>query len=324
MIAAPAVAPPADFEAILEGAVSNLKNTLRTAHSMSDSDFEEAVLRAMQEKAQKTVFDGHIVQTGKLEFPDITAAGFYGVEVKKTSKDLFKTAGNSIIEKTRVPGVEAIYLVIANKKTVRWKSYQDSIDNIVVTHSPRYRIDLDCTETVFDQMKISYDDFRRLPQPDKMKQVRMLYPDSKLWWLFTMEEGRSYRFWSSLSSAEQNDLRIKSMILCPEIFGDSHTKFQGVSVYAMGQGVIIPNVRDLFTAGGRVSIGGTMYPKIYGQLKNLLPDIDLTIPLMDTETLASFWGISPASNINHRQQQWRTLVSDANSHDLKNIFGQNI
>ena len=321
MIAVPAIAPPAEFEDVLTAAVSDLNITLRTAPTMSNREFEETVLRAMLAAATSTRFNGQIVKTDDMAFPDITAAEYYGVEVKKTSKAAFKTAGNSIFEQARVPGVEAIYIIMGNHETARWKPYQEAIDNIVVTHSPRYGINLDCTATVFDRMGITYEVFRHLSQTEKMECVKSLYSDSKLWWLSTMANGADYRFWAGLSGQQKDALLTETMIVCPEMFGGSRTKFQGVSVYAMGQGVIIPNVRDMFTAGGRVRIAGKDYPQIYGRLEALLPDIDRAMPQIDTETLASFWGISPASNINHRQQQWRDLVAGASRYDLQTILG---
>ena len=43
------------------------------------------------------------------KFPDIQAEQYYGVEVKTTASDTWKSVGSSIVESTRIEDVSMIY-----------------------------------------------------------------------------------------------------------------------------------------------------------------------------------------------------------------------
>ena len=171
MIAAAATGSKDEFESLLDATVKTLEITLATAPTMGNEDFENSVKRAMDKEARGTPFEGAVFKTKRGEFPDITAAIYYGVEVKQIQKDSTRTRGNSIFESTRVDGVEAVYLVMSwNNATpqaqVRWRRYEDAIVGVVITHSPRYLLDINLPEgeTMFDEIEVPYDEFRELEQ----------------------------------------------------------------------------------------------------------------------------------------------------------------
>jgi len=298
-----------EFESLLDSAVNKLSTTIRVLGKMSNEDFEEAVANAMNESATGTPFDGHIERTAPRDFPDITAGVIYGVEVKKTSKDEFKTTGNSVFEQARVDGVEHIYLVMANPKKAIWRTYDSVLENIVVTHSPRYAINAECAETVFERMETDYESFRNLSQEKKMGLIRGLYKDSSLWWLLVDAGGTlPWRFWSGLSPEDKQALRIQALILCPEGLSKSLEKFHNVAVLAISKGIVIPNVRDIFTAGGSVTIDGTKMPHIMGHVRDGKDDLRNFCITADTEMLAAFWGVSIPSDPAKRWERWMELA----------------
>lgn len=107
-------------------------------------------------------------------FPDITYEpsakrnhGF-GIEVKtlssKTNKWIIN--GGSILESTRVDGIDAIYVLCAKKKDpleIKCRNYEDCIVDISVTHSPRYKLDMDVQENYFKKHNTSYEAVRKDP-----------------------------------------------------------------------------------------------------------------------------------------------------------------
>lgn len=320
MIATKAVAPKAEFEALLDKVAADLKTALTAIPNISNAEFENAVLRSMKNAAKGTPFEGEIEKTEERAFPDIAVQGYYGVEVKKTTKAGFKVAGNSIFETSRVSGIEEIYVLISSPSGIKWMSLADVVGNIVVTHSPRYAIDFDLTESVFDKMNLTYEDFRALNQMEKMEKIKTLYENRTLWWL-SQAEGITYRFLDDLSKEEKEELITEILFVCPEVFSKHQDKFRNATIYALGQGIIMRNVRDLFTAGGQVIVCGHYYPGIYRRLNNSIASIEqLARDGIDTETLSSFWGVSPYADYDDRFEQWKSLVKQYSSHNLDDIL----
>lgn len=302
------------FEQLLDKTVEDVKTALRIAPSLSSHEFEIAVCNALSNASNGTEFEDQISQTSAKEFPDIVAAKHYGVEVKQTSKKNLITSGNSIFEQTRDPMLKFIYIVVGNREDVVWRRYEQTLEKIVVTHSPRYHINVNATETVFEKMGTDYETFRKLDERSKMDRVRPLYDEKSLWWLSLAQAvtPQPMRFFATLDAQEQNKLRATAMILCPEIFGNSPTKFHGVAVIGLSQGVVIPNVRDKFTAGGRVSICGRAYPQIYKRAVDIQDNLRRELGSLDIKLIKEFWDCPVEQGIADRWEQWKRLVDAAN------------
>ena len=317
MILAPSIAPASEFEKILELAKNELDKIVKQK-TISSSEFEEICTKILQEVSKNTAFEGKINQTDDLDFPDIVANNYYGVEVKKTMRRDFKSYGNSIFEANRVTGIEKVYVLIANRNEVRWWPYEDALENIVVTHSPRYAINGNATDTVFSKIGMTYDDYRKLSQTEKMESVRKLYGDRSLWWL-SKTTVPQYRFYSSLSPEEKLDFLIKSFVFCPEIFSSKSNKYEKVAVLALSEGIVLPNVRDLFSAGGKWNHQGIKYPQIYGKLYDNNEKIKFLLEEIDIEKLTNFWG-EAKQNIS-LTKQWIAMVqiNNKNQFKLKNL-----
>ena len=74
------------------------------------TQLEEDVCDALTRCAANTPFEGTIQLVSGASFPDIVANRFYGVEVKSTNKNHWKSIGSSILESTRDQNVERIFL----------------------------------------------------------------------------------------------------------------------------------------------------------------------------------------------------------------------
>lgn len=78
--------------------------------SRGGNPLEDDVKDALDQCAKGTPFAGTIEKVSGHKFPDIVAAKFYGVEVKSTKENHWTSTGSSILETTRVNGVERIFM----------------------------------------------------------------------------------------------------------------------------------------------------------------------------------------------------------------------
>jgi hypothetical protein len=159
---------------------------------------ENVVAEVMTEKAKGTPFENSIELISGQKFPDIIANKFYGVEVKTTKQNHWTTTGNSVLESTRVDGIERIYMLFGkmiNPIEFKCRPYEDCLSDVVVTHSPRYLInmDLQAGQTIFDKLDIPYNTLRNFPNPIKPitdYYRQFLKPGEEVWWL-DQEEPKS-------------------------------------------------------------------------------------------------------------------------------------
>lgn len=291
---------------------------------LSAIDFETLVAQKMARSARGSDFEGHVTQTGSHAFPDIVAKRFFGVEVKTTLADKWISTGNSVLETTRVDGVEKIYMFFAKFGSpfdIKYRRYQECLQDIGVTHSPRYKIDmnLELGCSIFDKMGIDYDALRQEQNP--IRRIKDYYRDSladgeELWWIDSQAEGGLgspiIRPLRNLSDVEKRKFMVEAMVLFPEIFGVSTLKFERVAAYlVITRNVVSSNLRDLFTAGGKIDVrvnGETLkLPRIFGHLRSLAEEITRVIDDFDEATLAHYWR-SPVARF--RLGQWKSLLRE--------------
>lgn len=224
---------------------------------------EGEVYDVMCSCAQNTPFEGTIELVSGQKFPDIIANNYFGVEVKSTKQNHWKTTENSVLESTRVEEIQRIYMLfgkIHNPIEFKWRLYQNCLYDVLVTHSPRFAIDMDLKigNTIFDKVGIDYDTIRQSANPIKpFKEYyrNKLTEGQELWWLDNEEykpDSIVFRIWNSLTKVEKDEFKIKGYAYFPEILGNKQAKFDKFTLWlSVKQRVICPNVRDMFTAGGK-------------------------------------------------------------------------
>ncbi|RHB46846.1 hypothetical protein [Exiguobacterium sp. AM39-5BH] len=85
---------------------------------------ESVVWEEFADQARETIFEQQVsLVPSTRSFPDIIIGGKFGVEVK-TSKSGWKSLGSSIMESTRIPGVE--HIAMFSGKWVRGTSNSKS------------------------------------------------------------------------------------------------------------------------------------------------------------------------------------------------------
>ena len=133
---------------------------------------EDDVLFALSDCAKGSTFENSIVKISGQKFPDIVAARYYGVEVKSSKDESWTTLGGSINESTRVEDVERIFLtfgkLVAPVEFVS-RPYEECLSEVVVTHYPRYKINMRIGdgESIFDKIGTSYESLRSSNNPVK-------------------------------------------------------------------------------------------------------------------------------------------------------------
>lgn len=299
------------------------------------TQLEFDVFDALQRCAENTSFENTLVLVSGASFPDIVANRYFGVEVKSTNKNHWKSIGSSILESTRDQSVERIFLTFGKLgKPVSFLSrpYEECLSGISVTHYPRYQIDMELGvgETIFDKMGISYDDLRKMDNP--VAPVSQYYksklkPGESLWWASegNIEDKSSppiLRLWTSLNAEQKNHYTVNGYALFPEILSqNSTTKYQRYALWlATDCSIINTNIRDQFSAGGKIDIDTTIgrfnkMPAAFGRIVKNRDLIQDTILNASKETLLEYWQVRSLSN--NRIEQWCRLIAvHASSNEL--------
>ncbi|WP_439243625.1 hypothetical protein [Lonepinella sp. BR2474] len=231
----------------------------------SGNKFEQFVFESMQAVAQNTVFEHALYRTSDREFPDIIAKGYWGVEVKFTKDDKWLSIGNSILESSRVSSVEKIYIFFGKcggVPEIKYRRYEDCLSGISVTHYPRYQIDMTLAEghSIFDKIGISYDELRQDKRPvSKIRQYykKQLKNNDSLWWIDEESTAKQFAIYSfaNLEQQQKDKLIAESFILFPEILSNKQDKYaKACAFWVSYYSVICPNMRDLYSAGGKVGL----------------------------------------------------------------------
>lgn len=293
--------------------------------SRNGAKLEEDVFEVLSIQARGTAFEGTIQLVSNRSFPDIVAAKYYGVEVK-TSKKGWRSVGSSIMESSRIQDIEHICLFFGKLDEdveFRARPYEDCLSDIVVTHSPRYSIDMDLTDgfTIFEKMDTEYDVFRNSEAPiDVVKNYyrSTLKSGQDLWWMTNNEQALSpvVQLWNTLSSDERRYYQIQGFCWFPEIFGNQQrTKYNRFALWLTTENGIVPtSLRDIYSAGGRDSItvhGKTIenQPQVIVQLSHSVQAVRKEILNADSAWIKEMWKVSHVYDGKDRIIQWIELVS---------------
>lgn len=294
---------------------------------------EQDVYNALVETAIGTKFQGSIELVSGAIFPDIILDHCYGVEVKSTTSNHWTSTGSSILESTRNKDVERIYLTFGKLfSPVQFISrpYEECLSGIAVTHYPRYRIDMTLNEgeTIFDKMGVPYDDLRKMDSPvgPVSKYYKsLLKPGESLWWSGADPETESVaptvKLWTALPSEEKNKLVVLGYVLFPEVLEKGNpSKYNRYVLWLVTQkSVVNANVRDGFSAGGRVQLedmDGNFHsmPAAFGRIKKYASLIEAELEDASEEVLKEYW--KEKEIWSDRLSQWCGLVANAASSEI--------
>lgn len=306
-------------------------NPTSIATCKSGDDFELKVVEVVSSILQREKIDAIVHHTpGGHAFPDIIIefadTSKYGIEVKSSSSAKskgWKINGNSVMGSTRDPDVIETFIVFGktakSNQDFKTRRYEECVTNVVVTHSPRYLIDMDIPkgETFFDKSKIDYKTLADSENPIGLITGYFQGLGQKAWWLSNSTPA-AVSMLRELSPSEQLDLFGYGLAHFPELFDASNTKYKRFALWLVTErSVISHSLRDDFSAGGQVDlpINGKVYhklPQIFNRLMTYRGHIVLTLDQTDPETLAADWGIdwTPEPNRVAKLKAWIYVVSE--------------
>ena len=270
--------------------------------------FEEDVHVALLESSRDLHIPWKIEYISGHKFPDIVARinekQALGIEVKtiSTRNKSWKVMGGSIMESTRIPDVSRIHIFCAKQKPfkIKYKPFEECVESVAVTHSPRYMLDMDASkqDSLFNKLGKTYDEIRQMKNPfdafkdfiveQRKNSLRNRKVDDDFWWYspnsnqvnsLELEDqkfankmvGLEMQFWNQLSREEQHFLRAYLLILFPNVIEGNYNDASRWLLQT--QGVINPSFRDTFSAGGRQNLDGIKVPKIIYNIANWKEDL---------------------------------------------------
>ncbi|MFF2885559.1 hypothetical protein [Paenibacillus sp. NPDC057967] len=322
----------AEFEALLDRCCTQLTIEAQTTGFKTSPQFENRVREVLRDM---TIAESFLIDLDPhpQAFPDI-AMGEFGVEVKFTTNDTWRSVANSVLETQRVESVKHIYLVfgkMGGTPEVRWGEYEQSVIHVRTSHVPRFEVELPSEKTavkksLFEEMGILYDDFRKLPMHEKMKYIRAyarkIHPDGRLWWIEEKETDEhtvpiQARLYTNLTTPEKTKLRAEAALLCPKIVksGRARDKYDDLVLYLLTyHGVLCHQARDLFSAGSVANPknddnGGIYIMRALKLIETEMVEASLT---MDDALFVEYWGesVSPERRITRWLEKADELARD--------------
>ena len=270
--------------------------------------FEEDVHVALLESSKDLHIPWKIEYISGHKFPDIVARinekQALGIEVKtiSTRNKSWKVMGGSIMESTRIPDVSRIHIFCAKQKPfkIKYKPFEECVENVAVTHSPRYMLDMEASEqdSLFSKLGKTYEEIRQMKNPfdafkdfivkQRKSNLKKRKVDDDFWWYspnsnqinsLELEDqkfanemvGLEMQFWNQLTRKEQHFLRAYLLTSFPNIIEGNYNDASRWLLQT--QGVINPSFRDTFSAGGRQDLAGIRVPKIIYNIASWKDDL---------------------------------------------------
>lgn len=306
------------FEQVLDSLCFRLTNECAKGEPfMASSAFEARVRQLTSDLLKESSLDVDFTPH-PYGFPDI-ALGAYGIEVKFSVNDTWRSVANSVFERFKNEDIRNIYVVfgkMGGAPEVRWGRYEECVMHVRTSHVPRFEIDLDAKESLFEKFGITYAQFSRLSEEGRMRYIRKyarsrLKSGERLWWLDDgTGDARSLplqvQLFANLSADEKLKMRAEASLLCPQIVGSSRnrTKYVDPIMFLLTYHGILAT-RDAFSAG---SAAGPARGGIYVQkaLQRIESQMISAAKYMPSSLFKEYWGRSVAPN--KRIKEWLKMA----------------
>lgn len=306
-----------EFEKVLDDVCLTLTQKLKKqTKKITSFDFEKLVRKTTSDALKKYALAVDMAPPAQ-EFPDIVIDKF-GIEIKFSEKDTWRSIANSIFESRRNAQVEHVYLLFGKMGGVpesKWNRYDDCIMHVRTSHVPRFEVEIDTPTPLFAKLGVSYEDFRVLPMAEKMPFIReyargRMKPGERLWWIEDSDEPHTLslevKLYTKLESKEKIRLRAESALLCPQIVKGSRVKgkYDDATLYLLTyHGVLCNQARDLFSAGSvamrsNQERGGNYLMRA---LQDIEPHIKEASIYLEDKLFEEYWGekVTPDKRIEH-------------------------
>ena len=331
------------FHTIIDATIEKLKTAAKATPILitsckSGDDFELVVVEAVKSVIKDLGIDAIVHHTpGGHAFPDIIIEAVngskYGIEVKSSSAKKangWKINGNSVLGSTRDPDVIETFIIFGKtaKAALEFKArkYEECVANVVVTHSPRYFIDMDLAtgETFFEKSKINYQTLITDKDPIGLITTYFQKEGHKAWWLSDSTPA-AVRMFIDLPIEEQSKLIGYGFAHFPELFQRNRTKYKRFALWLVTElSIVNPSLRDCFSASGQadLELNGTSYtclPKTFERLYEIKPYFIEALDQSDPSSLQEDWNseTTPKGNLKSKVNAWiEILASNVNEKQL--------
>ena len=290
-----------------------LRNSSAAAlNKMDGRQFQQLVTdTAIQLNSQQN-YGLQVRPTAAQAFPDLVV-NRTGVEIKATVQDHWITTGNSISESRRDKEIDELVFFfgkLGGKPQIAIRPYDDCLSTVVVTHNPRYMVDMRLSpgDSIFSKMGVTYDEFRLQENP--IKSIReyvkkTLKPGEELWWIGDSESDESaspiLRQFGAGNTKERDAFRALSFALRPEVISNSTKKYERLPALLLKHfGAVSPSMRDFFSAGGINTVSDPLGNEItvsasHFRLLALAPQVKQLVLDSHEEELIYGWGVAKIS-----------------------------
>lgn len=251
----------------------------------NNNGFEKLVPKIV-DKVKQEISDSDVLEK-KVHlghhFPDmdlILNGERYGLELKSRNNGSWDTNGNSVFESISDEEYKEIYVFFGtNKKPepkikIKYRPYWQTTSNIMVTHSPRFKISMDTTESVFKNAD-EYNSLRNMTEGQKISFLQEYLRNNTKgvkWFVPQSEDSLSPILIKSLNKEEQGRTLAEVLILFPQDHikdgkGKSHDKYLRSAEYLIGTYYYYAtNFRDFFSSGKKYIYNDVHFPKFVANL----------------------------------------------------------
>lgn len=208
--------------------------------------------------------------------------------------------GNSILGSTRID-VEDTYIIFIkinkNGCFIQSARYEDAVSDVVVTHSPRYKINLaqDPKESFFARSGISYDEIKNSKDPIGLVSNYFREQGETAWWIAESTPA-TIKTWKEVDEREKTEILATAYLLFPElIYSVGSDKYKRLAKWLVANySIVDSSLRDRFTAGGRTDLTVCdqtflNLPRVYRTLLELIPQFRKQVQELALEELQKYW-----------------------------------
>lgn len=336
-----------DFLASLDLMIKRMieEEPKRFTSKTTPSDFEKIVVDAswmvICEGTNKADID---YTEGGHAFPDVVirfdTGEVLGIEVKSSTQakkrnDDWEILGNSILGSTRVPVDDMyVYFIRVNRNGVftKYNRYEDSVVDVVVTHSPRYKMNLgiESKNSFFERSGISYKKLKNAENPIGIITEYFREQGETAWWI-SESVPATIKLWDEITIEQKSEIIAKAFILFPEIVGLGGKKYKRLAKWlVLKYSIVNISMRDSFTAGGQINIEicNKRYklPKFVEILRKNKERIVEIFSFIDDQELVEAWEISieeinKLDTVNKKITHWQKLMCNyLEGYEDKNII----
>lgn len=262
-------------------------------------------------------------------FPDMDVKvddKLYGIELKSRNDGSWKTLGGSVLESTsNINDYEEIYILFASFNAtknetsyhIRYMPYWKATNAIKITHSPRFTINLDSDDHIFES-NAQYKSFANSNDEETFKFIQdsLNKTTSKPHWYTSLSKELPPTHFNELNSELQDSIYAETLILFPYDLlrtnnkGNVNANYKNLQDYLIEEHYVLIT-RDQYSAGGKISINGIKFPRIvhiYKQHKaKIMSLLNSEVPEFSKLAYEKWnWGDNPQSSL---EQDFKKILN---------------